>query len=64
MNVLSVLPSIPLPSNTGGALRTLHLLRALDSAFDVTTLALDRGGDVAGLRRMLRGPVVTVRRGE
>lgn len=62
MNLLHVVPRIPFPSDSGGTLRALQLLRALDTAFDVTVLAPDLpGGDATGLRAELRGPVVTAR---
>jgi glycosyltransferase involved in cell wall biosynthesis len=62
VKLLCVLPCVPFPSNTGGTLRTFHLLRALDAVFDVTVLAPDRGGDAEGLRQLLRGRVVVVKR--
>jgi glycosyltransferase involved in cell wall biosynthesis len=59
--LLFVVPSIPLPANTGGTLRTLHLLSALDKQFDVTVLAPHRAGtDAPALRKMLRGRVVEI----
>ena len=62
MNLLHVVPRIPYPSDSGGTLRALQLLRALDAAFDVTVLAPDLpGGDAPGLRAELRGRVVTAR---
>lgn len=54
-SLLALLPAVPLPANTGGALRALQTLRALDARFDVTTLAW--GDDERGLARMVRGPV-------
>ncbi|HEY3586553.1 MAG TPA: glycosyltransferase family 4 protein, partial [Myxococcaceae bacterium] len=55
-------PRIPFPSDSGGTLRALQLLRALDGAFDVTVLAPDfPGGDARGLRSELRGRVITAR---
>src|SRR4029450_8108313 len=45
---------------SGGTLRALQLLRALDAAFEVTVLAPDLpGGDARALRAELRGRVVT-----
>ncbi|HUJ24716.1 MAG TPA: glycosyltransferase family 4 protein [Myxococcales bacterium] len=44
-----------MPANTGGALRALQVLRALDAQFDVTTLAWGTGGQ--DLERLLRGTV-------
>ncbi|HTS81232.1 MAG TPA: glycosyltransferase family 4 protein [Myxococcaceae bacterium] len=58
MNLLHVVPRIPFPADSGGTLRALELLRALDSAFEVTVLAPDLGGDATGLRTLLRGRVV------
>ena len=61
MKVLCVLPSVPLPTNTGGTLRTLHLVQALDRAFEVTVLAPERAEhDVIGFRSLHRGRVITV----
>ncbi len=63
LKLLCVLPSIPVPTDTGGRLRTLRLLMALDAAFDVTVLTIGRTGtDPEGLRRMLRGQLVLVGR--
>lgn len=63
MNVLCVVPSVPLPTNTGGTLRTLHLLKALDARFNVTVLAPHKeDADEAALRKMIRGELVVVRR--
>jgi glycosyltransferase involved in cell wall biosynthesis len=60
--ILTVLPSVPLPADSGGRLRTLRLLEALDADFDVTVLALaGRTDDVEGLRARLRGDVRTAR---
>src|SRR4051812_17543808 len=59
--VLALFPSVPLPANTGGTLRSLTMMRALDRAFDLTVLAWGRGGDA--LQRMLEGRVLTVKRG-
>ena len=59
--VLCVLPGVPLPTNTGGTIRTLSLLRALDTHFDLTALALHRAPqDAQALRRELRGRLLTV----
>ncbi len=64
MNLLHVVPRIPFPADSGGTLRALQLLRALDLAFEVTVLAPDLpGGDATGLRSELRGRVVTAREG-
>ena len=61
MRLLHVLPRIPFPADTGGTLRALQLLRALDAAFEVTVVAPDLpGGDPAGLRALLRGRVMAV----
>jgi polysaccharide biosynthesis protein PslH len=56
--VLALLPGVPLPANTGGALRALAMVRALDRAFDTTVLAWARPGeDRQALDRMLEGRV-------
>lgn len=62
MRLLCLLPCVPLPADTGGRLRTLHLLRALDERFDVTALALaSPSDDVLGFERMMRGRCAIVR---
>ncbi|HZJ56517.1 MAG TPA: glycosyltransferase family 4 protein [Myxococcaceae bacterium] len=62
MKILHLVPRIPFPSDSGGTLRALQLLRALDDAFEVTVLAPELpGGDARGLRAGLRGRVVTAR---
>lgn len=43
--VLALLPGVPLPANTGGALRALTMVHALDQAFDTTVLAWARPGE-------------------
>lgn len=54
--VLALLPGVPLPANTGGALRALTMVRALDQAFDLTVLAWARPGeDRQAFDRMLEG---------
>jgi glycosyltransferase involved in cell wall biosynthesis len=54
--VLALLPGVPLPANTGGALRALTMVRALDQAFDLTVLAWARPGeDRQAFDRMLAG---------
>ena len=61
--VLALLPGVPLPPNTGGALRALTTLRALDQAFDTTVLAWAREGeDRQALGRMLEGQLHVVER--
>ena len=61
--VLALLPGVPLPPNTGGALRALTTLRALDQAFDTTVLAWAREGeDRQALGRMLEGRLHVVER--
>ena len=60
VKILHVVPRIPFPADSGGTLRALQLLRALDGAFEVTVLAPDLpGGDARGLRAELRGRVIT-----
>jgi glycosyltransferase involved in cell wall biosynthesis len=62
VKILHVVPRIPFPADSGGTLRALQLLRALDGAFEVTVLAPDLpGGDARGLRAELRGRVITAR---
>ena len=62
-NVLALLPGVPVPANTGGALRALTLVRALDGAFDTTVLAWARPGeDRTAFARMLEGQVHVVNR--
>jgi len=62
VKILHVVPRIPFPADSGGTLRGLQLLRALDGAFEVTVLAPDLpGGDARGLRAELRGRVITAR---
>ena len=57
-SVLALLPGVPVPANTGGALRALALVRALDRAFDATVLAWGRPGEDRGsFERMLEGQV-------
>jgi glycosyltransferase involved in cell wall biosynthesis len=61
--VLCLLPGVPVPARTGGTLRALGILRALDRAFAVTALAWERDGeDAAGLQRLLQGQLHAVRR--
>lgn len=56
LRVLCVLPGVPLPTNTGGAMRSLTQLRALDKHFELTVLSLYRPPQEAEqLRRELRG---------
>ncbi|NBD08894.1 MULTISPECIES: glycosyltransferase family 4 protein [Corallococcus] len=60
--VLAVLPYVPLPSDTGGTLRTLELMRALASRFSLDVLALNRpGNDAEGFARWLAGLGVPTR---
>jgi glycosyltransferase involved in cell wall biosynthesis len=59
--VLALLPGTPMPANTGGNLRALAMLRALDAAFDVTALSWRRAGDdVAALGGALAGRLFPV----
>src|SRR5438477_9335720 len=52
-----------MPANTGGSLRALTMLRALDAAFDLTSLSWTRaGGDIQALDRTLRGEAMAVPR--
>jgi glycosyltransferase involved in cell wall biosynthesis len=59
--VLGLFPSVPYPANTGGALRSLSMMRALDEAFDLTAMAWGRGSET--LSRTLEGRIITVKRG-
>ncbi len=56
MDVLVVLPSIPLPADSGGAIRSLRLLLALAGTFRVTALTLQRPGRESEKLRELLGP--------
>jgi glycosyltransferase involved in cell wall biosynthesis len=56
MNVLVVLPSVPLPADSGGAIRTLQLLLALARNFRVTALTLQRPERESEKLRDLLGP--------
>jgi glycosyltransferase involved in cell wall biosynthesis len=59
--VLALLPGTPMPANTGGNLRALAMLRALDAAFDVTALAWQRDGDDAqALSQALTGRLLPI----
>jgi len=59
--LLLVLPSIPIPANSGGALRSLHLVRALDRAFQITVVApAPQRLEGELFRSMLRGRLVAV----
>ena len=61
--VLCLLPGVPFPAHTGGALRALGMLRSLDRAFELTALAWGREGeDAQALERLLAGRVHIVRR--
>ena len=53
--VLCLLPAVPIPANTGGALRALGMLRALDRAFDVTALAWGREDEGREARHDIHG---------
>lgn len=54
--VLAILPYVPLPSDTGGTLRTLELVRALASRFELEVFAVHRtGNDAEGFKRWLGG---------
>ncbi len=56
LRVLCVLPCVPIPAETGGAQRTLALVKALDQAFSVTVLALlTEGCNPAAFREELSG---------
>lgn len=61
--VLCILPSVPLPADTGGNLRTLSLARALDDAFDTSTLTWARDGQESErFRARMRGGVYVLDR--
>jgi glycosyltransferase involved in cell wall biosynthesis len=56
--VLCVLPGVPLPADTGGALRTLSLARAIDDAYDATVLSWARPSqEIDRFRARMRGVV-------
>ena len=59
--VLGLFPSVPYPADTGGALRSLSMMRALDGAFDLTAMAWGKGASALG--RTLEGRVMAVKRG-
>jgi glycosyltransferase involved in cell wall biosynthesis len=62
-SVLCLLPGIPFPANTGGTIRALSVLRALDRAFDITAVAWDRdGAEPRELESLLAGRLQVVRR--
>jgi glycosyltransferase involved in cell wall biosynthesis len=46
--ILALFPSVPIPANTGGALRALTMMRALDRAFELTVLAWGADDDALG----------------
>ena len=56
MDVLVVLPSVPLPADSGGAIRSLRLLLSLARSFRVTALTLQRPGRESEALRDLLGP--------
>ena len=61
MTLLALLPSVPVPADTGGTQRTLNLVKALDGAFQLTVLApLLPHQDLRSFQRQIRGRVVTV----
>ncbi len=63
-SVLCLLPGVPLPADTGGMLRTLALVQALDEQFDLTVLTLRRPGqDARAFKELIRGEVILVRAG-
>jgi glycosyltransferase involved in cell wall biosynthesis len=59
-SVLAVTSEVPWPLNSGGHLRTFHLLRTLTARFDVRLVAPTRGDDEAG-RAALERTGVTLR---
>ena len=59
-SVLCLLPMAPVAANTGGALRALSVLRALDKAFELTVVAQGRGDSL--LAGLLEGTVHLLRR--
>jgi glycosyltransferase involved in cell wall biosynthesis len=59
-SVLAVTSEVPWPLNSGGHLRTFHLLRTLAARFDVRLVAPTNGDDEAG-RRALQREGVTLR---
>ncbi|MCA1825422.1 MAG: glycosyltransferase family 4 protein [Myxococcales bacterium] len=62
-SVLALLPGVPMPANTGGNLRALTMLRALDATFDLVSLCWSREqDDIQALDRTLRGRAFAVHR--
>ena len=59
-SVLAVTSEVPWPLNSGGHLRTFHLLRTLAQRFDVRLVVPTRGGDEAG-RAALEDAGITLR---
>jgi polysaccharide biosynthesis protein PslH len=59
-SVLAVTSEVPWPLNSGGHLRTFHLLRTMARRFDVRLVAPTRGNDEAG-RAALERAGVTLR---
>ena len=59
-SVLAVTSEVPWPLNSGGHLRTFHLLRTLAQRFDVRLVVPTRGGDEAG-RAALEQAGITLR---
>jgi len=59
-SVLAVTSEVPWPLNSGGHLRTFHLLRTLTTRFDVRLVAPTCGNDEAG-REALEAAGVTLR---
>lgn len=61
--VLCLLPTVPIAANTGGSLRALSVVRALDQAFDLTVVVRGRGkGEEAAFAGLLHGSVHVVER--
>ena len=59
-SVLAVTSEVPWPLNSGGHLRTFHLLRTLAQRFEVRLVVPTRGGDEAG-RAALEHAGITLR---
>ena len=61
LSVLCLLPSVPVPAETGGTQRSLAIVTALDQSFSVTVVGLlSPGCDTEGFRKQLRGRLIVV----
>ena len=61
LSILCVVPSVPIPAETGGTQRTLAMVTALDQSFSVTILGLlSPGCDTEAFRKRLHGRLIAV----